>query len=264
MERNINYTLIGGIFFVLLLCMIVFIFWLGRIGVDDNKFRTYYVYTDKSVDGLSINTPVKYKGINIGSITKIDFDKDKLGIVKIDLAINSSIPIHKDSTVVLDSQGLAGLSYLALKQNSQTKDFILKNDEPILKFQQNFIGQITSKADLATKEFLEVLKNVKNLTSPENVENISSIIKSLNSLTASLNQATSHIDSFSKNSNKLLVDLDNKLNSGEYDMKSILNPIALQLEVSLKNMNVFFEKGTNLLNKFNNDPYNTIFGEQKR
>lgn len=242
--------------------MVIFILWIGRIGVDESKYRTYYVYTDKEVSGIGPDTPVKYKGITIGSVTKIGFDKDKLGMVKIDLAINASIPIHKGSSVMIDSQGLAGLSYLSLKQ-SDNPEFIDDKNLRVLEFKQNFLGRIASNADEVTKELLIVLKNVKELTDAKNVQNVSNIIKSLDSLTEGLAKTKDNITALSKNSNMLLLNLNHKIENGDYDLKKILNPVVMELEMSLKSMDRVFQKGSNLLDKFDSDPYNTIFGEKK-
>ncbi|PAF43356.1 MlaD family protein [Helicobacter sp. 11S03491-1] len=262
MERHINYTLIGSIFFIVVVCMVIFIFWIGRIGVDDGKYRTYYVYTDKEVSGIAIDTPVKYKGITIGSVTKIGFDTTQPGIVIIRLAINASIGVHKDSFVILDSQGLAGLGYLSLKQG-ENPEIIQKDEDPILEYKQNFMGKIASHADEATKELLSVLKNVKNLTSAQNIQNISHIIKSLDLLTSTLVETKDEINALSKNSNTLLLNINHRFDSGEYDIKNILNPVVLELEMSLKNMNRFFQKSSVLLDKFDSNPYDTLFGERK-
>lgn len=230
--------------------------------MDDSKYQAYEVYTDKEISGISINTPVKYKGITIGSVTSIGFDKDKLGTVKIELNISSNIPIHKNSMVTPDSDGLAGLGYLSLEQSNDSA-FIGKNDPHILNFKQNFMGKIASQADEVTKELLGVLKNIKDLTDTQNVKSISNIIRSLDSLSTTLAETKDEINGFSKNSNLLLSNLNSKIESGEYDVKKMLNPVIIELETGLKNMNQFFEKGSGVLEKFDNDPYNTLFGVQK-
>ncbi|PAF47819.1 glycoside hydrolase family 43 [Helicobacter sp. 12S02634-8] len=262
MERHINYTLIGGVFFAVIICMVVFILWIGRIGVDESKYRIYNVYTDQEVSGIGVDTPIKYKGITIGSVTQIGFDKNRLGTVEIKLAINANIPIHKGSVVMLDSQGLAGLSYLSLKQ-SDNPEFIGEKDPRVLEFKQNFLGRIASSADAVTQELLVVLKNIKELTDTKNIQNISHIIKSLDSLTAGLNQTKDDIADLSKNSNMLLLNLNRRIESGDYDLKQILNPVVMELEMSLKNIDRFFQKGSNLLDKLDADPYSTLFGEKK-
>ncbi|PAF53758.1 hypothetical protein BKH42_04485 [Helicobacter sp. 13S00482-2] len=262
MERNINYTVIGSVFFAVVVCMVIFIFWIGRIGVNDNKYQAYEVYTDNEISGITINTPVKYKGITIGSVSSVSFDKDRLGTVKIGLNLLSNIPIHKNSFVTPNSEGLAGLGYLALEQ-SDDASFVGKDDPHILNFKQNFMGKIASQADEVTKELLGVLKNIKDLTDTENIKSVSNIIKSLDSLSETLVQTKDEINRLSKNSNLLLSNINHKLESGEYDVKQMLNPVVIELERSLKSMNQFFQKGSGVIDNFDSNPYNTLFGVQK-
>lgn len=262
MERQINYTIIGAIFFIIIAAMVIFILWIGRIGVNEDKYRAYHIVTDQEVVGIGVDTSIKYKGITIGRVKKIGFEKENLGMVKITLSIDSSVPIRKESIVTIDSQGLAGLPFLSLKQ-SENPEFIDKNDEAILGFSQNFMNKITSRVDEVSEEFLEVLKNFKDLTNAENIQNITSIIKSLDTLARTLVQTKDNLDVFSKNSNALLLNINRKLETGEYDLKKVLDPIILELEMNLQSINKFFSKGSNLLDKFDSNPYDTILGVQK-
>lgn len=262
MERQINYTIIGAVFFIIITCMVIFILWIGHIGVNEDKYRTYHITTDEEIVGIGVNTSVKYKGINIGSVKTIGFEKDHLGMVKIVLLIDSSIPIRKDSVVIIDSQGLAGLPFLSLKQ-SDNFEFIKKDDEAVLGFSQNLMNKITSNVDEVAEEFLGVLKNLRDLTNPENIQNITSIIKSLDTLTKTLVQTKDNLDILSKNSNSLLLNINRKFEMGEYDLKKVLDPVVLELEMNLQNINKFFQKGSILLDKFDSNPYDTLFGAQK-
>lgn len=63
LERYVNYILIGGFFFLCLVCMVGFILWLGYLGLDDGKYYEYVVYMDKDLGGIVINLFINYKGI---------------------------------------------------------------------------------------------------------------------------------------------------------------------------------------------------------
>ena len=87
MERHINYITIGGLFFAILVGLVVFIIWFGRLGVDESKFRAYTIRTTHDISGIAPKTPIKYKGITIGSVQSIGFDEKEVGVVKIILFI---------------------------------------------------------------------------------------------------------------------------------------------------------------------------------
>ncbi|MCE3038733.1 MlaD family protein [Helicobacter anatolicus] len=263
MERRINFTLIGIIFFSILTALVVFIITLGRYNFDDKDYFFYNIYTDHDITGLSINTPVRYKGINIGSISHIGFDDKQIGMVKIIVKIKKHIPVKKGSTLSVDSQGLAGLNFLSLKQSNQ-EEVIKNKKDAILNFEPNIFGKLTLKADEASKEVLILLKSFKTLLSQNNISRISHIIDSVQNLSQNLNQTQDHIDKLAQNLNTLTDTLNHQLSNGDYNAREILSPLILRIDHSLNYIDQFFKLGSDVLNKFEKDPYNTLFGEQKR
>ena len=238
MERRINYLLIGGIFFAVIVALIAFIMWFGRLGMSsDERYAKYFIQTNYDISGISAKTPIKYKGISIGIVESIAFDSSKVGVVKLNLLIDKSIPIAKGSSLVIDSQGLAGLNYLSLKQN------------PRLELEQGFFGKLSDKADEALKEVANALKGVDSLLNEENIYNI-------NRTLFSLNKASAEIAELSKN-------LNTRLQNGQYDIKDILSPTLRQSQKTLQNLDSTIQKASNLIDKFNANPYSTLFGEQK-
>lgn len=263
MERRVNFTLIGIIFFSILTALIVFIITMGKYNFDDKNYFFYTIYTDREITGIGINTPVRYKGINIGSVSHIGFDGEQLGIVKIIVKIKKNIPIKKGSTLVMDSQGLAGLNYLALKQNEKGET-ITKKEDAILNFEPNIFGKLTSKADEASKELIVLLKSLKTLLSNENMQGVSHIIGSVQTLSKNINTTQDNIDKLTTNLNALIIQLNKQVANGDYNAREILNPLMLRLNTSLNYMDQFFKRGSSVLDKFEKDPYNTLFGEQKK
>ena len=134
MERRVNFLFIGIIFFTIFAALVVFIIIMGRFNFDDKHYKHYVVYTTHDISGLRINTSVRYKGIGVGGVTNISFDTKQLGVVRIDVRIKDVIPVREGSSLVVDSQGLAGMSFLSLKQN-EGAPFIKDEDKAVLKFE---------------------------------------------------------------------------------------------------------------------------------
>ncbi|RDU71599.1 hypothetical protein CQA57_07640 [Helicobacter anseris] len=263
MERRINFLFIGIIFFSILSALVLFIIIMGRFSFDDKEYRYYRIYTENEISGLGINTPVRYKGITIGSISHIGFDKDRLGVVKIIVKIKKIIPVRKNSTLAVDSQGLAGMSYLALKQ-SKENDFITDEKDATLNFEPNIFGKLTSKASEVSDEVSVLLKSLKILFSENNMKNISDTLESINVLSKNLKDMQLEITNITNNTNALVKSLNEQVQNGDFNAKEILNPFLMRLDTSLNYMDQFFKRGGNILDKFERDPYNTIFGEQKK
>ncbi len=254
MERNINYVLIGVIFCVLTIAMIAFIFWVGRFGIDDRRVKIYHIYTKDEVGAIGTNTPIKYKGISVGSVVGMGFKKDDIDIVQIDIAINKKIPVREGSELIIDSDGFVGMSYLKLKQNEKGK--IIENEEDATLFlAKNAIGKLLENAQGMTTDIQDIVSNVKNITDSKNIEDIRNML-------VSLEDTKQNLDKTLQNADKLLRDLDKALLRGDFNIKDILTPIINRSGYSLQTLNTLLEKMSLFMDRVERDPYETLLGKR--
>ncbi|WP_104726428.1 MlaD family protein [Helicobacter felis] len=277
MERHVNYTLIGGIFLACMACMVIFILWLGHVNFEEEDYMRYVVYTDKDLGGVGANTPINYKGIQVGTIKSVGFDPKHLGVVKLAIDIKSKVPVSKDATLKVASQGLVGLKYLSLIQGRSKEFYTKKDPERILHYEQGLLERLSDSAGHISTEMLDIIKNIDKMLSPENIANLSKIIASVQQATQGLDtiknnldallikadRALSKGDTLLQHGNQLITDVDKKVQGGQYDLKSMLTPLLIQAELSLRNIDQFVQKGSLLMDKFDANPYKTLFGEQK-
>lgn len=264
--------------------MVFFILWLGHVNFEDKQYLGYVVYTDKDLNGVGANTPINYKGIQIGSVKSVAFDKGHLGVVKLILQIQSKVPIKKDSSLKVESQGLVGLKYLSLVQG-KSKEFYTKEDhERVLRYEQSFLEQLTSSAGHISNEVLYIIKNIDRILSPQNINNLSKIIASIQKATQGLDATKnaidtllaraiktldkgdalfSRVDTIAQHGDRLILDVDHKIQDKQYDFKTMLTPLIMQMQLSLRNIDNFVQKGSSLVDKFDANPYKTIFGDRK-
>lgn len=254
MERNINYTLIGIIFCILTISMIVFIFWIGRFGIDDRRVKIYHIYTQDEIGGISVNTPVKYKGISVGSVSSIGFKKDDANTVQIDVAINKKIPVREGSELVIDSDGFVGMSYLKLKQNEKG-NIIEDEDSATLFLAKNAIGKLLDNAQVMTNDIQDIVMNIKNITDSKNIEDIRNMLVSLESTKQNLDKTLVSAD-------KLIKDLDKAVLRGDFNIKEILTPLINKSGYSLQTLNSLLEKGSLFMDRMERDPYETLLGKR--
>lgn len=254
MERNINYTFIGIVFCILAVAMIIFIFWIGRFGIDDRRVKIYHIYTQDEIGGISVNTPVKYKGISVGSVASIGFKKDDTDIVQIDVAINKKIPVREGSELVIDSDGFVGMSYLKLKQNEKG-NVIKDEDEATLFLSKNAISKLLDNAQGMTNDIQDIVMNVKNITDNKNIEDIRNMLVSLEGTKQNLDKTLASAD-------KLLKDLDKALLRGDFNVKEILTPLINKSGYSLQTLNSFLEKASLFMDRMERDPYETLLGKR--
>lgn len=114
MEAKVNYILVGIFVLLLGLGLIGGVLWFGSGKQFGKQYETYLVYVDESVSGLNLNAPVKYWGVDVGSVEKIAIDPDNPERVRLTLGLERGTPVKEDTVAVLRTQGLTGIAYVDL------------------------------------------------------------------------------------------------------------------------------------------------------
>ncbi len=118
MEPKVNYVLVGLFVAALGIATLAGIFWLGKTDFRD-AYDRYYAFMRESVAGLSVNSTVKYRGVDVGRVKDIELSPDNPEEVRLTLDIARGTPIKTDTIAVLETQGLTGLATLNLTGGSR-------------------------------------------------------------------------------------------------------------------------------------------------
>lgn len=118
-----------GLFFLLLI-----IFLLGN---EKNLFEDQYKLNARfdDISGLRIGAPVQLAGINVGTVSDINFDRRiERKKVKLSLEIKAKYQerIREDSVATIVSQGLLGDKLVALSVGSANKKILSNGDELVV------------------------------------------------------------------------------------------------------------------------------------
>lgn len=118
MEPKVNYLVAGSFVLILSIVTLGLVVWLGKSdyrGVYDR----YYTYMRQSVSGLSVNSSVKYRGVDVGRVKDIALNPENTEEVRLTLDILEGTPIKTDTVATLETQGLTGLATLNLEGGSR-------------------------------------------------------------------------------------------------------------------------------------------------
>lgn len=163
MEPKVNYILVGA--FVVLLggSILGVVMWLAKSDYR-GAYDRYYVYTQESVAGLSVNSTVKYRGVDVGRVKEIILNPENSEEVRVTLDILSGTPVKADTVAVLVTQGLTGL--VTLNLNGGSRDAPLLTAEggqvyPVIKSEPSLFGRL----DMAISKLLSEQPLTQLLTS---------------------------------------------------------------------------------------------------
>jgi phospholipid/cholesterol/gamma-HCH transport system substrate-binding protein len=168
MEPKVNYTLVGLFIAVLGAATVAGVLWLSRTdyrGVYDR----YYSFMDESVSGLSTDSSVKYRGVDVGRVKEIGLDPKNPEQVRLALDLVRGTPVKEDTVAVLETQGLTGIATVNLRGGSRASPLLkAKPGEhyPVIKNQPSFYAQLSHNVSrlMTNDQVPALLANLNDLT----------------------------------------------------------------------------------------------------
>jgi len=180
MYSRVNYTLIGVFVIVFITATISFAFWLGNRGMKDD-YTLYLLKMKESVTGLSKDSGIKMKGVDIGVVKSISINPKNIEEVDIVIKIKKIIPIKEDMVGIVKMYGLTGLSYIDISGGTNKSSILTSKDNslPIIKSGVSLISKLgTNLEDLSIK-FVNILDRGQEVLSVKNIDNFTKILDNL-------------------------------------------------------------------------------------
>ncbi len=115
MEREANYLAVGTFVLLVLGMAVLFVYWYSAAN-NRGHFRRYEIYFDGSVSGLSIGSPVRYLGVDVGQVERIRLDARSADRVQVLADLDPTTPITRYTVAQLSLQGLTGLMFVNLRR----------------------------------------------------------------------------------------------------------------------------------------------------
>ncbi|MEA3552977.1 MAG: MlaD family protein [Campylobacterota bacterium] len=189
MDSKVNFTLVGAFLFTFILAILGFTFWLGKYGMESQKLDYYKVYLEESIAGLNIESSIKYKGLHVGVVKEININPNNSEQIEILLEVVGGTPIKKDTTAMLESQGITGLKYIDLVGGSKDAGILTSqnNEIPVIKSKQSFFGSLGDSTQDITQNVNILLIKLNKLFSQNNIDKISDVITNTDLLTSNIN-----------------------------------------------------------------------------
>jgi phospholipid/cholesterol/gamma-HCH transport system substrate-binding protein len=138
---------------------VLVIIWLGMSRVFETGLF-YVTYFDESVQGLNIDSPVKYRGVFIGRVESIDVAPDSK-LIQIVIKVESGQTFDRNIVAQLKSVGITGSMFVELDRKKvaepdQSPKINFPSEYPIIPSKPSEIGALISGIN-------QVLDQIKSL-----------------------------------------------------------------------------------------------------
>lgn len=205
METNVNYTAVGAFVILLFTSLIVTIIWLSA-GVSSTSYSTYQVFMKESVNGLNVDAPVEYNGVNVGIVKSVELDHINPHLVVLLLKIKGNTPITRATTATLNVKGLTGLAYVALqdKGTDMTPLVVLKGQSyPVINTSPSLFLRLDTALTQLNENLRLVSHSIQGLLDPDNLVSIKGILLDFRKVSDTLANNSKQFDTILQNTAKI-------------------------------------------------------------
>jgi phospholipid/cholesterol/gamma-HCH transport system substrate-binding protein len=124
-----------------------------------------------SVNGLLVGAPVKYQGVEVGSVREIAVHPDDLASIRVELEISKSFPVKTDMSATMTFAGITGSKFIELAGGTNEARGLAPGGEiPLARGLGEKAEDILANIDRA-------VRNINDVLGPENQGRISAFLE---------------------------------------------------------------------------------------
>jgi phospholipid/cholesterol/gamma-HCH transport system substrate-binding protein len=192
METRARFVLIGLFTILGFLGGLGFVLWLAKVQID----RTYAQYdiVFDTVEGLGQAGAVRYNGVDVGKVLTIALDRRDPSLVRVRIEIYASTPVREDTVATLASQGVTGVTFIALAGGTADAARIVAvapADVPVIRSESSAVQDLMTDAPDLLTEAIALISEVRTFITPANRDAVAAIL-------ADISAATGRIEAISQ------------------------------------------------------------------
>jgi len=187
------YAFITGLFVIGLIAGIVA--WANWLAQEPEDRKPYRIIATTPVSGLNAQAQVRYRGMSVGRVSTIRLDPADRHRILIDIEVNSEIPVTKGTYAQLAMEGITGIAYVHLLDDSRETAPPPKGASGLaeLPLKPSFFDTVSDSAEGAIRDARQLMAAVNSMLTPENKKAIGASLASLEKVTANLEAATAKL-----------------------------------------------------------------------
>lgn len=192
--ENKAHALAAGTFVIFVAALLVGLaVWLTR---DTTERRTYELVSEFGVTGLQPQAAVRYKGVQVGRVTDIKLDSEKIGSVRVRLSVDVSAPITKSTFATLGFQGITGLAFIQLDDSGESKEDLetFSKNPARIPMRANVFSRLSEQGTGLMTQVVEVGTRVNQLLEPKNQKVMIDAIGQIGQAATSMRQLAQRAD----------------------------------------------------------------------
>lgn len=196
METRASYVTVGAFAILLLAGGLFLAIWFGGVRVDQVT-RPFLIEFQGAVDGLSTGSPVRYRGVPVGTVSDIRIDPDNVELIRVDIEVDADVPIKRDMYAVLQAQGLTGIGFIQIEGGTAAAEELKATDEqpvPRIPARSSALSKVFETAPEIADRLVVVIARVEEFLSEENEQSFRMILANLAQVTTTIADRSDDIE----------------------------------------------------------------------
>lgn len=184
--ENRAHALAAGLFTIAFgLLLAVAAYWFSGEHAEED---TYVLVSKFSVSGLSVQGEVRYRGLKVGYIRKIEIDPAARRTILIHVAIKRGTPITTATFARLSYQGVTGLSYVQLDDDGKVGQPLESHKDALARIEvrSSLLEDVSESGQVMIGRINDVSLRVSRLLSDQNLERLNNTLANAEAISAKL------------------------------------------------------------------------------
>ena len=191
------------------------IIWIGASGIF-MKGSLYTTYFDESVQGLQVDSAIKYRGVEIGKVQSIGLAPD-YRLIEVVMKIDLEGDLPNQTVAALTSAGITGIVFIELDrikagELSNSPNITFKSSYPVIPSRRSGVGRFLADTGI-------IMQNIKNIDLKGISDQLKNTSKAIENFVGGkrINNIITHLESTSANLDQAMARINKTVAEGKVD-----------------------------------------------
>ncbi|MDQ8021177.1 MAG: MlaD family protein [Moraxellaceae bacterium] len=178
MENRAYALIVGTVTLLLGLALVAVLWWMSTGGGNTVE---YIVESPRSISGINRQAVVRFRGIRVGKVSRIELDRSRAGHVLVHIEVQDDTPVTKATRARVGYQGISGLGHIQLEDDGSDPQPLVAEDgkPPRIALQSNVVEQLTESGQDIVAKLRTATDRLNQVLSADNVDRITQSLDNL-------------------------------------------------------------------------------------
>lgn len=210
METRASYTVVGAFVLALVAATVLIVVWIARVQFEEVPAR-YMIRFTGDVTGLNIGSPVRYRGVPVGTVSEIRIDPKDVEHIRVEVDLVRSTPIKTDTIAQITAQGVTGVAFIQLSggtQSARRLEPAKKGELPEIASRPSTLQELLTRLPQIFERILTLGDRLTRLFDDQNLDAVATTLRNLRQLTDALGSKDGDVSKILREGREALANLN--------------------------------------------------------